>query len=147
VERQQLQDQFKQDRQRVEDARKELDDELSQARADLAAFDKMSDTDVAVVLTKGLQQQDAGSKGQGELTYDLDKPGPVTKFPNWHGPWKTCPLCGGTGHSYASQQKTEQDASPDIAQVAGTGMSATIKNAISYCEMCGGTGQVPDYGK
>jgi hypothetical protein len=128
----------------------------AQSHIDALAFEKMSakaDAERQIAALHPVEQTSLSSAAptippvQGELTYDLNKPGPVTKFPNWHGPWKTCPLCGGTGHSYSSQQMTEQDASPDIAAVAGTGMSATIKNAISYCEMCGGTGQVPDYGK
>ena len=75
--------------------------------------------------------------------WDLQKPGPNSKFPDWNGPWRTCGVCDGKGHSYASQRQTMQDVSPMIGQIAGTGMSGSIRNAVSYCESCGGTGSVP----
>jgi DNA repair exonuclease SbcCD ATPase subunit len=91
-----------------------------------------------------LHDAPSASTDSGHQEFDLHKPGPITKFPDWHGPWKVCPVCGGTGHTQTSRDQTQQDVSPLLAQSVGTGTSSTIKNGVSYCEYCGGAGQVPD---
>jgi DnaJ-class molecular chaperone len=96
---------------------------------------------------EALLQERIAQRAKAMATYDQHKPGPMTKFPDWNGPWKMCPVCQGTGHSEASRVQTQTNIGPILGQVAGTGGSARIKNAIVYCEYCGGTGQVPDYGQ
>jgi hypothetical protein len=66
--------------------------------------------------------------------------GPVSKFPNWKGPWRKCIPCTGSGFDYEAKRKNTQHASI-VAPRHGNGITRT---PIRYfCSTCGGTGMVP----
>jgi hypothetical protein len=72
------------------------------------------------------------------------------KFPGWNGPWKICPVCGGTGRDeIAEREANDHNASIHAAQTIGTGMKgwAGFSLARIACDLCGGTGRVPDYNR
>ncbi|HEY8668178.1 MAG TPA: hypothetical protein VIL86_16135 [Tepidisphaeraceae bacterium] len=67
------------------------------------------------------------------------------QFPNWHGHWRICPVCGGTGRdAEAEREANTRNAGIVGAQIAGTGGSARFKGAVIACDACGGCGEVPD---
>jgi hypothetical protein len=68
-----------------------------------------------------------------------------SKWPGWNGPWKQCPLCGGTGvDEAASRDANTQRAAAEASKMVGTGQIAKGKLVTIQCSVCGGTGQVPD---
>lgn len=72
----------------------------------------------------------------------------AAKFPNWDGPWKSCPICEGSGRD-ADAERAENNRRASVAggQVAGTGGSRKIAGAVIACDVCAGTGLFPDSGR
>lgn len=67
------------------------------------------------------------------------------KFPNWDGPWAICPLCRGTGRDAdAERDANMRTASIVGGQFAGTGGSTKRSGAVVTCDVCGGSGDVPE---
>jgi DnaJ-class molecular chaperone len=135
--------------------KRELADSIRQSRHTLESIEDM---DFAAVRTEIKRHADAEAQqrvadaqrraDEQELLVKAEEAHAAArqaKFPNWHGAWRTCPFCNGTGRDAdAEREENTRQAGVVGSMYAGTNTMVKIPGAVVQCPVCGGAGEVPD---
>ena len=66
-------------------------------------------------------------------------------IPDWHGQWKVCPICKGTGRDALAEREINTRNAGRIASLTiGAGTVRKFPGAVVECDLCGGTGDIPE---